>query len=91
MNYVLGEVDRLEVSRIFSSGFEQFDEVPPESLFGTIGIPTPPPVPEVGTNLNFAEINVNRDLNNQEEIGRQSPVKLELDGLSSVLLIRIHF
>ncbi|HEX9758177.1 MAG TPA: hypothetical protein VGB26_10325 [Nitrospiria bacterium] len=91
VNYVIGEVDQLNVDRIFTSGFEQFDEVPPESLFGTVGIPTPPPVPETGNNLTFADIRINPNTPNTEEIRQQSPVKLELEGLSAVFLFRVHF
>ena len=91
INYILGEVDNLEVDRVFLSGFEQFGEVPPESLFGTIGIPTPPTLPVVGENLTFADVNVDPALNNLEEIGQRFPSTLELGGLSTVLLIRIHF
>ena len=91
INYVLGEVDNLKVERVFLSGFEQFDEVPPESIFGTVGIPTPPVLPQVGENLTFAEVSVNPTANNLEEIGQRFPTKLELDGLSTVFLIRLHF
>jgi len=91
INYVIGEIDDLEIDRIFPSGFEQFDEVAPESLFGITNVPTPPPVPEVGSNLTFADIRINPNAINAEEIQQQNPVKLELNGLSTVFLIRIHF
>ena len=91
INYILGEVNSLEVDRVFLSGFSQFDEVPPESLFGTIGIPSPPTLPEVGENLTFADVSVDTTRNNLEEIGQSFPTKVELGGLSTVFLIRLHF
>jgi hypothetical protein len=88
--YVLGNIPKLEVRRVFTAGFPDTPDQPPEALLLTpVAIPTPQNAPNVGDYVTYAPV-VNENANREvPTLSKNLPI--ELDGFDVTALIRFHF
>lgn len=91
VNYVVGKVSTLTVTRFFSSGFGQPPDTPPDALPPDPTIPIPQPVhnPAPGDSITYA---------NMQTVGAadfitSTPqnVSIDLDGFEMLFFIHFHF
>ncbi|MGH7274127.1 MAG: hypothetical protein ACREIQ_06715, partial [Nitrospiria bacterium] len=87
--YLVGSLNKLEISRNFTAGFPQVPIPEPLSIRAGVPLPTTPPTPNVGQNITYATSVT--DPRGVENIGPQQNLILELDGPQVSGYIRYHF
>ena len=100
--YVLGNIDKLKITRVFESGFAGNPAVPsppgvfpqpfppPEAQLQAPNVfPTPQPSPLVGQVIGYAPVTVQNSNREVWPIPQNLPI--ELDGYDITFLFRIHF
>lgn len=89
--YILGDIPRLQIARVFTAGFQEVQEQPPEALIQTpVQLPTPQNPPEVGEYVQYGPIE-NFSANREVVFTSPQNLPIELDGLGISALFRIHF
>ncbi|HXN07651.1 MAG TPA: hypothetical protein VN944_11390 [Nitrospiria bacterium] len=91
VNYVVGKVSTLTVTRFFPSGFGQPPDTPPDALPPAPSVPIPQPVhnPVPGDSITYA----NMQTVGAADIITSTPqnVSIDLDGFEMLLFIHFHF
>jgi hypothetical protein len=90
VNYVVGKITTLKVSRFFASGFANPPEPPPDSAPPDPSIPIPKPVntPVPGDTITYAPMNT---VGVADYVGTPQDLSLDLDGFDVTFYIQFHF
>ncbi|MBI1822715.1 MAG: hypothetical protein HY200_03395 [Nitrospirae bacterium] len=90
INYVMGKISTLKVSRYFSSGFGEPLPAPPDSLppDPTIPIPQPATLPVPGDTITYAPMTT---IGAADFMGKPQNLSLDLDGFDVTFYIQFHF
>jgi hypothetical protein len=90
VNYIVGKIATLKVSRFFASGFAEPPPPPPDSAPPDPSVPIPKPVntPVPGDTITYAPM---RTIGAADYMGKPQDLSLDLDGFDVTFYIQFHF